>query len=350
MTTRIELSICIPTLNRACFIGETLDSICGQIDERCEVVIVDGGSKDSTEQIVRGYVQRFPTVRYLKSASGNDVPSNEGFDRDCNHAVESAHGTYCWLMTDDDLLCDGAVARVLSQLTQQPDMVFACVRVCDVELKQTLEAALPRIAADKTYDRAAWPTFAAELGHQLTFVGGVIIARAQWMARERRAYFGTGFVHVGVALSRPMDRVIALADPLVVVRYGNAQWRGRAFDIWMLHWPQLVWSFDSLPDAAKARVTERRPYRDVRRLLWWRALGAYTPEQYRLRLASEAGLGFRAAAQLVARMPVALINALYSLYLAPRVARPFAMQMYDLLHCSHAGFLTRRIARLRGIH
>ena len=346
----IDLSICIPTLNRARFIGETLDSICSQLDEHCEVVIVDGGSKDDTAAIVAGFAQRFPSVRYIKSTLGNDVPSNEGFDRDCNQAVEAARGTYCWLMTDDDLLVEDAIARVRTQLPQQPDLVFGCVKVCDVDLKQTLEAALPKIAGDKTYGRDDWPAFVAELGHQLTFVGGVVVKRALWMARERSAYFGSGFVHVGVILGAPMDHVIALAQPLVIVRYGNGQWRGRAFDIWMLHWPRLIWSFDSVPDAAKSRITERRPYRGMRRLLWYRALGAYTLEQYRLRLASETGLGFRAAAQLVARTPVALINTLYSLYLAPRITKPFAMQMYDLLHCGHAGFLTRRIAQLRGIH
>jgi glycosyltransferase involved in cell wall biosynthesis len=350
MSASIKLSICIPTLNRARYIGETLESICGQLDERCELVIVDGGSKDNTEQIVSDFASRFSSLRYLKSASGADTASNEGFDRDCNQAVEAARGCYCWLMTDDDLLCDGAVASVLALLPREPDLVFTCVRVCDVDLKQTLEPALPRIEADKEYGRGDWAAFVSELGPQLTFVGGLIIKRSLWMARERRAYFGSGFVHVGVILSQPMDKVIALASPLVIVRYGNAQWRGRAFDIWMVHWPRLIWSFDSLPDATKARVTDRLPYLGLRKLLWYRALGAYTLDQYRLRLSSEAGFTFRAAAQLVARMPVTLSNALCSLYIAPRTARPFAMQLYDLLHCGHAGFLTRRIAQLRGIH
>ena len=61
------------------------------------------------------------------------------------------------------------------------------------------------------------------------------------------------------------------------------------------------------------------------------------------------GLVYRLVAASIARIPVALTNALYSLYLAPRKSRPYALQMYDLVHCGHAGVVTRRVARLRGI-
>ncbi len=349
MTAPIRLSICIPTLNRGRFIGETLASISKQLNERTEVVIVDGGSTDSTEEIVRGYSNRFAQIRYMRSELGSTVPSNQGFDRDCNLAVEQACGEYCWLMTDDDLLVDGAIDDVLARTEQGPDLVFACARVCSVDFGQTLEASLPRIPMDKRYDRSSWAAFAAELGPQLTFLGGVIIRRAIWLGRERSRYFGTGFIHVGVIFSEPLDHIVALARPLVVVRYGNALWWSRAFDIWMDHWPRLIWSFASLSDAAKAAVTPRYPFRSARRLLWYRAVGAYSIDKYRQRLASEPGLVYRLVAASIARIPVALTNALYSLYLAPRKSRPYALQMYDLVHCGHAGVVTRRVARLRGI-
>ena len=37
-----RLSICIATLNRAAFIGETLDTIVAQLREDTEVLVVDG--------------------------------------------------------------------------------------------------------------------------------------------------------------------------------------------------------------------------------------------------------------------------------------------------------------------
>jgi glycosyltransferase involved in cell wall biosynthesis len=349
MTTSIALSICIPTLNRGHYIGETLDSISRQLTDHVEVVIVDGGSTDATAEVVRSYASRYRQIRYVSSPLSGDAPSNQGFDRDCNLAVEHARGTYCWLMTDDDLLVEDAIVEVLSRMAQGPDLMLACARVCSIDFDQTLEPARPCIAADRTYDRSSWNDFAAQFAPQLTFLGSVIVKRSIWLSRERARYYGSGFVHVGVILSEPLASVAAIARPLVIIRYGNALWRSRAFDIWMVHWPSLVWSFSSLPDAAKAAVTPRHPYKSVRQLLWYRALGAYTIEQYRQRLASEPELMYRLVASCIARIPVEITNALYGLYLAPRKRRPFALQLYELVHCGHAGILTRGVARLRGI-
>jgi len=350
MTSEIDLSICIPTINRARFIGETLDSIARQINDRVEVVIVDGASTDGTREVVDRYVTKYPQIRYARSDKPGTAPSNQGFDRDCNQAVELARGTYCWLMTDDDLLVEGAIDEVLARVDQGHDLMFATVKVCSVDFAQTVEPRLPKLTHDRNYDRSGWTSFVAEFGQRLTFVGAVIIKRTLWKARERERYFGTGFIHVGVILGAPMNSVVALARPLVMIRLGNALWTSRAFDIWMDHWPNLIWSFDDLSEATKAAVTPRHPFKSLRHLLWYRAVGVYTMDKFSQRLSAQLGTLHRLMAWAIASMPIAVTNALYSAYLLPRRSRPFALQMYALLHCGHAGVLTRGFARLRGIH
>ena len=113
---KYRLSICIPTLNRAAYISETLNSIVSQINEQVEVVIVDGGSKDGTEEIVKSYQGKFPQIRFFRSEADGSGPSIGGFDRDCNLAVELSQGEYCWLMTDDDLLLPGAIQKILHEI------------------------------------------------------------------------------------------------------------------------------------------------------------------------------------------------------------------------------------------
>jgi glycosyltransferase involved in cell wall biosynthesis len=49
------ISIITPTLNRAQFIAEAIDRIGSQDWPLTEHIIVDGGSTDSTLQILRGY-------------------------------------------------------------------------------------------------------------------------------------------------------------------------------------------------------------------------------------------------------------------------------------------------------
>ena len=105
--SQIRLSICIATYNRSAYIGETIDSIIGQINHKLEIVIVDGASPDTTPEVVEKYTSIHPNVRYFREIT------NSGVDADYDKAVGYARGQYCWLMTDDDLMAPGAIRCVL---------------------------------------------------------------------------------------------------------------------------------------------------------------------------------------------------------------------------------------------
>ena len=75
-----RLSICIATLNRGAFIGETLESIVSQAANEVEIVVVDGASTDNTEDIVRSYAARFPRLRYLRLENKGGVADGEIFN------------------------------------------------------------------------------------------------------------------------------------------------------------------------------------------------------------------------------------------------------------------------------
>ncbi|HEY0661561.1 MAG TPA: glycosyltransferase family 2 protein [Lysobacter sp.] len=303
----IDLSICIPTLNRAAFIGETLDSLVAQLEPGVEIVIVDGGSTDGTDRVVAPYVERHPCIRYIRRSDGAKA-SNAGFDRDCSYAVEIAEGTHCWLMTDDDVLNPGAVSRVLAQVRAGHDLVILSCEVRDLQLRETLVASRPGLAQDRVFSAAEWDDFFRSIVVHLTFVGAVVVRRTLWMERHPEDYFGTGFVHVGVLFRQPIaGTAIVIADPLIVIRNGNGQWNMRAFDIFMLRWPQLLWSFEGVSDAAKHAVTPREPWRLLRVLLLQRAFGRYSLREYDA-LRDRLGPAWkRSVARAIARLPLGLL-------------------------------------------
>jgi glycosyltransferase involved in cell wall biosynthesis len=286
-TKNIRLSICIPTLNRGSFIGETLESILSQSTDEVEIVIVDGGSTDNTQEVVCSYQLRFSRLRYIRdgedTTSDPPVPSAGGFDRDCNRAVELAQGEYCWLFTDDDLLKPGAVERVLNATRKEFGLIVVNAEVRSDDLSEVLDPAKLRLAADRTYEPSESQRLFTDVCDYLSFVGGVVIKRQLWIARQKEHYIGSGFIHVGMVFQSPVpEQMLVIAEPLITVRYGNALYMcsPRYFEIWMFTWPNLIWSFPHFSDAAKRQVCRREPWRKKSILLIYRAIGAFSTREY----------------------------------------------------------------------
>lgn len=333
-----RLSLCIATFRRATFIGETLRSILDQLRPGVEIVVVDGASPDRTPEAVRDAAAGRQAVRYFREAV------NSGVDADYDKAVGYARGAYCWLMTDDDVLAPGAVERVLAAVADGPDLVIVNAETRTPDLARVIDERLLPAIADREYTARDREALFADTASYLTFIGGVVVRRELWLARERARYFGSLFIHVGVLFQDPaLARVRVLADPLVRIRWGNAMWTPRAFEVWMFKWPAIVWALPSLPDALKARVCPREPWRNLRMLGLHRARGSFSAQEYRS-IAARGGPAFRAAARAIAAVPRPLASALAALYCLA-IARNARRELWELAHGAGSTWVARWAAR-----
>jgi glycosyltransferase involved in cell wall biosynthesis len=336
-----RLSICLATRNRRAFIGETLDGILAQLVPGVEVIVVDGASTDGTATLLAAYASRHSALRcHLEQ-------TNSGVDGDYDKAVLYASGRHCWLMTDDDVLTPGAVDRVLSCLDEDPELLVVDSEVRTADLGELLAPRRLRFSGERRYGRGDGDRLLEDLGDALSFIGCVVVKRDVWMARDRARFYGSLFVHVGVLFQAPLDSVRALGEPLIRIRYGNAGWSARAFEIWTFKWPGLVWSFPGFSDGAKARVCSREPWRSWFTLALYRGLGVYDATAWKRHLPSAAGMGYRALAWLIAVTPGRLANAALALWILVRI--PSNVTLYDLLLSRHATAVTRWAARRRGL-
>lgn len=305
--TSLTLSVCIATHNRGAFIGETLESIVSQATEQVEIVVLDGASTDNTSDIIRSWQGRFPRLRYIRQ------DSNMGVDHDFAEAVRLAEGEYCWLFSDDDVLKPGAISAVLEAINGGYGLIVANAEVRNADLSKLLQRTRVSFDADKVYKVTDGPQFFSDIASHLTFIGCVIIKRQLWSGREKEKYFGSYFVHAGVIFQNPLpEDALVIAKPLIAIRYGNAVWLAKYFEIWMFKWPDLVWSFTGYPDSVKLQVCPREPWRDLKNLLLHRAKGTYTLDGYVQWLEPRLGSWWtRAASKAIACFPGRIANLLF---------------------------------------
>jgi len=87
------VSVIIPTYNCADYLPQAIESALAQVYPRIEIIIIDDGSTDATEEAIRPYR---PRVTYLKQP-------NSGVSRARNLGISLAQGNYIALLDADDL-------------------------------------------------------------------------------------------------------------------------------------------------------------------------------------------------------------------------------------------------------
>ena len=92
-----KVSILICCHNDGPFLSQALESLYAQTlpSEQFEVVLVNDGSTDSTEETITPYRNR-PNFRYLKN------PARQGLSRSCNRGLEESQGKYLIRLDADD--------------------------------------------------------------------------------------------------------------------------------------------------------------------------------------------------------------------------------------------------------
>ena len=321
-------------------IGETLDSIVCQLNDDVEVLILDGASPDNTRQVVEPFANTYANVRYICAAT------NSGFDADYDNVIQQARGKYCWLMPDDDLFRPGAVNRVIEAAREDRDVILVDAEVRTLDFSLILERSRNGLSEDIRYDKGDAEKLFVDAGNHLTFVGALIMRRELWLRRDRKSYYGSWFIHTAVVFQEPaVESAIFIAEPQLVIRFGNANWTSSTFEIWMFIWPQLVHSFATFSVQARRAVADPEPWRDIMMLLKNRAKDRYSIEQYRLFLRQRGTLIDRAKALFVALIPATVANFIAVLYVVT-INRKARLGLYDLLDSRCATWASRALAKL----
>ncbi|WMI65827.1 glycosyltransferase family 2 protein [Aestuariibaculum sp. YM273] len=120
MTNKPLVSVIIPTYNRAHLISETLDSVLAQTYANWECIVVDDGSTDNTENMIKNYVAIDHKFKFYNR------PENaiKGASSCRNFGLKRASGKYVVFLDSDDLLLPHCLSNRILKAKEVPNLYF----------------------------------------------------------------------------------------------------------------------------------------------------------------------------------------------------------------------------------
>ena len=121
-----EVSVIIPAYNSARYVTDAVDSVLAQTFKDFEVLVIDDGSTDDTESVMRRYGSQ---VRYIRQQNGGvSVARNRG--------IRESRGRYVAFLDADDTWYAHKLERQLAAIEKQADyrVCYSAFTVVDSDL------------------------------------------------------------------------------------------------------------------------------------------------------------------------------------------------------------------------
>lgn len=120
-----KVSVVIPTYNYARFIGEAIESILVQTHPISDIVVVDDGSTDETQQVVAKFGSK---IRYIKKENGGVCSAR-------NVGIENSTGDFIAFFDADDISHPTKIEKQLAKFAEDAEvgLVHCGIRELDAD-------------------------------------------------------------------------------------------------------------------------------------------------------------------------------------------------------------------------
>jgi glycosyltransferase involved in cell wall biosynthesis len=122
------VSVVIPTYNRARFIVQAVESVLDQTYRNFEVIVVDDGSTDHTEALIRERFGQNKRVRYIRQKNSERCEAR-------NNGIRNSRGEFIAFLDSDDLWRPDKLEKQMECFSRHPDtdLVFSDFSYIDDE-------------------------------------------------------------------------------------------------------------------------------------------------------------------------------------------------------------------------
>lgn len=114
----IYISIIIPIFNVEQYLRECLDSIVIQNSNKVEIIMVNDGSSDKSEEIAKEYSEKYENFILINKVNG-------GLSSARNTGLENANGKYIMYLDSDDYFNSNAIEKIISIINlEDVDLIY----------------------------------------------------------------------------------------------------------------------------------------------------------------------------------------------------------------------------------
>ena len=112
-----KVSVIIPTYNSDKYLKKCIESILLQTYKNIEIIIINDGSTDKTDDIVKKYEDE--RIKYYKN-------KNQGIGKSRNYGIKQSTGEYIMFVDSDDYIDESAVEEMIKKITDSNLDMLVC--------------------------------------------------------------------------------------------------------------------------------------------------------------------------------------------------------------------------------
>ena len=131
----IDISIIVPIYNAERYLNRCIKSLINQTKENIEFILVNDGSTDSSEEIIKSYKDK--RIKYFKN-------KNQGIGKTRNFGMKKATGKYIMFLDSDDYLATNACEELFNKAEKDNlDLVINNFYRVEEETEKKVEVIIP---------------------------------------------------------------------------------------------------------------------------------------------------------------------------------------------------------------
>lgn len=182
------LSIVIPVYNVQKYLKECVNSLFDQIDDQCEVVLVDDGSTDSSGAMCDVLCEEHSQFRVIHKKNG-------GLSDARNEGIRQSHGEYILFLDSDDKLSTSCIQIIIEKIKRQrPDALFGRAQLFSEDEDPIEKYNIDSYQKYRTINEPSRAFIELDKNPAFWFAAWLVIIRRDFLI-DHDLYFEKGILH-----------------------------------------------------------------------------------------------------------------------------------------------------------